>query len=121
VGERTAEQWARAVLEDAPLPVRSALVSGWTALGLELHLGRPDTVLGWTVQRRTPDLVLLAAASRVGMPGQLVLERTAGRLRFATLVEHGTAVSRTVWKGVEPVHVRTVRRVLEQAARRAAG
>jgi hypothetical protein len=101
--------------------VRSALVSGWTALGLELRLGRPDTVLGWTVQRRTPDLVLLAAASRVGMRGQLVLERMAGRLRFATLVEHGTAVSRTVWKGVEPVHVRTVRRVLEQAARRAAG
>ena len=118
VGQRTAEQWMRCVLEDAPLRVRSRLISGWTALGLALHLGRPDTVLGWPVVRRTADLVLLGASSRVGMPGQLLLERTAGRLRFATLLEHRTAVTRTVWKGVEPTHVQTVCRLLEQAVER---
>lgn len=32
--ERTAEQWARAILEDAPIIVRRALLSGWSALGL---------------------------------------------------------------------------------------
>jgi hypothetical protein len=34
--ERTPEQWIRAVLQDAPLSVRTRLVSGWTALGLKL-------------------------------------------------------------------------------------
>jgi hypothetical protein len=31
--DRTAEQWARAIVEGAPITVRSTLVSGWSALG----------------------------------------------------------------------------------------
>ena len=33
---RTAEAWARAVLEDAPLAVRTSLLSGWSGLGLKM-------------------------------------------------------------------------------------
>lgn len=32
VQDRTAERWARAVLEDAPITVRHVLQSGWSAI-----------------------------------------------------------------------------------------
>ena len=35
-GQRTAQEWARAVFNDAPLAVRARLVSGWMGLGLKL-------------------------------------------------------------------------------------
>jgi len=34
--ERTAEEWARVVLEGAPAGMRRGLLSGWLALGLRL-------------------------------------------------------------------------------------
>jgi hypothetical protein len=43
-GRQTAEQWARAVFSDAPLAVRARLVAGW--LGLGLKLGGP-----WSTHR----------------------------------------------------------------------
>jgi hypothetical protein len=113
-GDRTAEQWARAILEGAPLAVRTQLVSGWSSLGLKL--GRAG-VLGWPVQRSTPGFVLLGAGSRIGMPAELLLERRRGALLFCTFVQHDNAVARAVWAGVEPVHVPVVRRVLGHAAR----
>jgi hypothetical protein len=113
--DRTAEQWIREILEQAPLAVRSQLVSGWSSIGLKL--GR-EGVLGWDVRRSTPDFVLLGAGSRIGMPGELLLERRDGALLFATFVQHDNALARAVWAGVEPVHVPVVRRVLEQAAGR---
>ena len=34
--DRTGEQWAQAILEDAPVSTRTALSRGWSALGLRL-------------------------------------------------------------------------------------
>jgi hypothetical protein len=53
--DRTSEQRARAILEDAPILVRHALRWGWF-------------VLGWEVRRSTPDVALLlpAPASAAG-------------------------------------------------------
>jgi hypothetical protein len=116
---RTAEQWARAILEDAPITVRSTLVSGWSALGLKLGCARSEHgVLGWEVRRRTPDYVLLGADSHIGMPGELLFKREPCALLFATFVQHDNPIARAVWAEVEPVHVPIVRRVLEQASRR---
>jgi hypothetical protein len=39
---RTAEQWARAFLEDAPLAMRDGLRRGWLALGLKLDAAPPE-------------------------------------------------------------------------------
>jgi hypothetical protein len=117
--DRTAEQWARVVLEDAPVAVRHALLSGWSAIGLKIALGQSEGfVLGWKVRRSTPDFVLLAADSRIGMPGELLLKREPHALLFATFVQHDGPVARTVWAGVEPVHGPIVRKVLEDASRR---
>jgi hypothetical protein len=118
-GGRTAEQWARAVLEEAPLSVRSTLLSGWSAIGLKLRCGRSHrSVLGWEVRRRTDDVVLLGADSRIGMPGELLVKRESHELLFATFVQQDNHVARAVWTAIEPVHVPIVRSVLEQATRR---
>jgi len=117
-GARTAEAWARAVLEDAPLPRRSGLLAGWTALGLRLDLRGPDAVLGWPVRQRTPDAVLLGTGSLLGIRAELLFTREPGALRFATLIQLDSRAARTAWMGVERVHVPTVLALLEGAAER---
>jgi hypothetical protein len=114
--ERTAEQWARSVLEDAPAATRKSLQSGWSAIGLKS--GNGSTVLGWEVRDSTPDHLLLGRDSRIGMPGELLFKREPDRLVFATFVQQGNPAAKALWAGVEPVHVPTVRRILEDASRR---
>ena len=65
--DRTGEQWARAILEDAPMSTRNALSRGWSALGLRPGSTQSDRlVLGWEVRRTTPDVALLGASGRLG-------------------------------------------------------
>jgi hypothetical protein len=119
VQDRTAEQWARAVLEESPLSIRSPLVAGWSAIGLKLGFDRSrERVLGWEITLNTSDVVLLGAGSRIGLLGQLLFKRHSDRLLFCTFVQQGNAGARAMWAWVEPVHAPTVRRVLEQAGRR---
>jgi hypothetical protein len=120
VSERTPEQWARAVLEDAPLKLRTALLSGWSALGLNLaRPGSEGSVLGWPIRVSTEDVLLLGAESHIGMPAELLLRREPGGFLFSTFVHHGNPGARAIWAGVEPVHVPIVRRILERASGRA--
>src|SRR5947209_2830165 len=84
----TAEQWARAALEDAPLAVRARLVAGWTALGL--RLGAPWSarrVLGWKVQRSGPGFILLSAGGWLGLQGELLFQSGPHGVLFATFVQ----------------------------------
>jgi hypothetical protein len=54
--DRTPEQWARVILEDAPITLRGVLRSGWSALGLKRGSARSErSVLGWQVLRSTPE------------------------------------------------------------------
>jgi hypothetical protein len=89
-------------------------VSGWSALGLKLARGR-GSVLGWEVRRSTPDVVVLGAGSRIGMPGELLLVREPRGLLFATFVQHDNPVARKLWARVEATHVQVVRQVLARA------
>jgi hypothetical protein len=115
--DRTAEQWARATLEDAPAMTRSALRWGWFALGLELGSTRSDRlVLGWEVRRRTPDFVLLHARSRLGLLGEVLFKRQQDTLLFATFVQLNNPIARAAWAGVAPGHRQAVRYLLEQAS-----
>jgi len=118
--ERTAEQWARAVLEDAPAPLQRSLRSAWRSLGMRIGPVRGDGfVLGWTVRQSEPDVVLLGGTSRLGMQAELVLERQQDGLLFATLVQFDNPGARTLWSAaVERAHVRAVRYVLEKARAR---
>jgi hypothetical protein len=117
--DRTAEQWARAILEDAPSAMRSALRWAWSALGLQLgSTGSDRFVLGWEVRHSTPDFALLGAGSRLGLPAELLLKRRQQTLLFATLVQQENHIARAVWAGIEHGHRRVVRYVLEQAGDR---
>jgi hypothetical protein len=117
--DRTGEQWARAMLEDAPPKMRRMLRWGWFALGLRLGSTRSDRlVLGWEVRRSSPDFALLGASSRLGMEGEVLLERRQETLLFATFVQLKTRIARAVWPQVAPRHRRVVRHLLQQVARR---
>jgi len=116
---RTAEQWARTMLELAPADERRSLLTGWSAIGLKVSGRRSGQhVLGWQIRRSTPDYVLLGADSRIGLPGQLLFQRQADRLLFCTFVQQANPVARTVWAAIEAAHVKTVRRLLEQGSQR---
>jgi hypothetical protein len=121
-GERTAEQWARAVFNDAPLAVRTRLVSGWMGLGLKL--GEPwsaHRVLGWKVRQSSPSVVLLAAESPLGLQAELLFRTEPRGLLFATLVQQNNPAARAVWIRITATHQNVVRSLLEHAARREAG
>jgi hypothetical protein len=119
VEARTAEEWARAILDDAPLLLRRALRSGWSAIGLRLGPARADGfVLGWEMRRSDPDFVLLGASSRLGLPAELLVMRFGEELLFDTFVRHDGVVARAVWAGTESLHRPIVRYVLGSAARR---
>jgi hypothetical protein len=114
----TAERWARAVLEEAPVETRAKLLSGWTALGLKRASG--DAILGWQVRERSRQMVLLGRESRIGMPAELLFAIRQEGLLFATFVHHRTPATRVTWAAMQAVHVRTVRALLERACRSAA-
>lgn len=116
--DRTAEQWARAMLEDAPETMRRSLRLGWLALGLKLCPAQSDrSVLDWQVRRSTPSFALVGADSRIGMPAELFLERGQHTLLLATFVQHDNPIARAVWAGIEPLHRRVVPYVLEHRGR----
>ncbi len=116
----TAEGWARAVLEEAPIEMRAKLTSGWMALGLKSATS-DRSILGWAILHRSADTLLLGRESRIGMSGELLFTRRAEGLLFATFIHHHTAATRPMWKAVEPTHVRTVRALLQRPAGRPAG
>jgi hypothetical protein len=119
--DRMPEQWARLLLEDAPITIRSALRSGWFALGVQLASTRSErSVLGWEVRRSTPEFVLLAGSSRIGLSAELLFKRDDHTLLYATLLRWANPIARAVWAGVGPVHRPVVRYVLEQGSRRVA-
>jgi hypothetical protein len=121
-GERTAEQWTRAVFNDAPLAVRARLVSGWMGLGLKLREPwSARNVLGWTVQQSSPSVVLLAADSLLGLQAELLFRTEPRGVLFATLIQQNNPAARAVWDRITATHQEVVRSLLEHAARREIG
>ncbi|MFI0736679.1 hypothetical protein ACH4PU_01025 [Streptomyces sp. NPDC021100] len=118
--DRTAEQWARAVLEDADADTRQALTRGWTSLGLALApAGSDGCVLGWRVRSSTPDAVLLAADATLGLRGELLFQLTRGGLLSACFIQLDGDAARALWAPVESRHPQVMHRLLEQAVSRA--
>ena len=118
-GALTAEQWARAFLEEAPPRMRRDLVWGWRALGLRLGpIRAPDRVLGWEVRRSGPDHTLLAARSLLGVSAEVLLKRDEGTVLVATFVRWHHPLGRLVWVAIAPHHRRVVAHLLRQAVRR---
>jgi hypothetical protein len=114
--ERTGEQWARTILEDAPEAMRRTLLNGWHRLGLDLGSpGSPDRVLGWEIRRNTPDCLLLDAGSPLGLRGELLFWARPGGLLTATFIEQRNVAARALWAPIVPQHQQIVRSLLTQA------
>ncbi len=117
--DRTAEQWAREIFEDAPLSTRIALRSAWFLLGAELHHDPPERfIFGLEVLRGTSEFVFLGVRSRLGANAELLLEREQDTLRFTTFVRLGTPVARAMWPHAAAVHRFAVRHLFGHRARR---
>ena len=121
---RSAEQWARAALEQAPLPVR------WTARTAQRDLLRmqlaprsaPGHIVGWRIRTSRPDVIVLEAQSPL-LRGAIVARRVEPtRLVVSTYIFYSRPRSaRAVWAVVAPVHRKVVRYLLGRVASDAAG
>jgi hypothetical protein len=115
----SAEQCARAVLEGAPLGVRSNLLLGWSTIGLKPAIGGSSrSILGWEIRLNKPEFVLLGLDSLIGMPAELLFKREHDALLFCTFVQQNNRIARAMWASVEATHARIVGNLLGQAADR---
>src|SRR2546421_11076690 len=113
---RTAEQWARAVLEGATDEMRQGLARGWAALGMRLGpVGAEGHVLGWPARQHSPDLTFLAAESARGLRAELFVQRRRDALWLGSFVQLETEEARALWAGVQDRHPQVMRRLLERA------
>lgn len=118
--DRTPEQWARAVFEDAPRPVRWFLVSGFR-YGLGLRFGprpSPEHVLGWAIIHRSPDSLTIEACSWF-LTSRLVFRAETTRFTQSTYVRYDRRIAAIIWPPVSILHRQIVPRILWHAAMRA--
>ncbi|MFE0019779.1 hypothetical protein [Amycolatopsis sp. NPDC059021] len=121
-GDRSPEQWARAVWEQAPALVRRLLLGGWR-IGLGLRLGPRDTpaqVLGWTLTSATGQVAVLDARSRL-LTARNVVELRGARVRWTTFVRFDTRPARVLWSLAVPVHHVMMSYLLRRAAEQEQG
>jgi hypothetical protein len=116
---RTAEQYVRAGLEQAPAILRRIILTAHRRV-LLLRLGpldRPDRVLGWPITTASPDVVRLDASSPL-VDAVIVGRRTAaGQLLLTTSLRFvRPVVMRVLWTGVGPLHRRIAPYLLRRAA-----
>jgi hypothetical protein len=93
----SAEQWARAIFESAPLVVRWLLVLGWrSVLGLRLERrSSAASVLGWTVVESLPDTLTLEARSGL-IAAQNVETLHESAVMWTTLVRYEHPMARPI-------------------------
>lgn len=118
--DRTPEQWARAVFEHAPRPVRRLLVSGFR-YGLGLRLGprpSPEHVLGWEIVNRKPDSITIESRSWL-LTSRLVFRTEESRVTLSTLVHYDKRIAAVIWPPVSILHRQIAPRLLRHAAARA--
>ena len=120
-GSATPEDWARAVFEGAPAPLRWLVRGGWrVALGFRLGPARsPDYILGWKIVARGVDWLRIEQHSSL-MTAQLVFWNRDGKLVQATFVGYRRRLAGWIWPPVSVTHRRVVPFFLHHAAKRQA-
>jgi hypothetical protein len=114
---RSPEQWARAVFEGAPRPVRWFLLAGFK-FGLGLRFGpirSPEHILGWAIVERAQDTVTLQAQSWF-LTSRLVLRADGSHRTQSTYVRYDRSIAALLWPPVAILHRRIVPRLVRRAA-----
>ena len=121
--ERTAEQWVRAGLEQAPAAVRWLIVAVHRHV-LRLHLGPfgdGDHVLGWRIITDDPGVVRLDASGPLAAAMIMGRRLDPTRMQLTTSLSYRRpALARAVWAFVGPLHRTIAPLLLRRAARRPA-
>lgn len=113
----TAEQWARVILERAPLTARAQMITVWTLLGIRLAPPWSTAqVLGWRILDSTPEVIVLEARAAAGLTARLVLHAESSTLTQAMLVRFDRPVGRRIWVRLAPGHRRFLKLLLARAA-----
>jgi hypothetical protein len=115
---RSPEQWARAVWEEAPAPLRWFMLAGWR-LVLGLRLGprhSPDHVLGWRIVDRGPDETVCQLRSGF-LNAHNMFRKAGGTLVWSTFVTYERPIARVIWPPASLLHRLLVRIALRRAAR----
>lgn len=112
---RTAEQWARLVLERAPRKARAQMLTVWTLLGIPLAPPWSRTqVLGWRILHNTPAAIVLESRAALGITARLVFHTSGTHLTQVMLVRYDHRPGRLVWSRLAPGHRRFIRSLLSR-------
>jgi len=117
--EGSTEQWARTILEGAPVALRWFIVAGWRFV-LGLRLGprhSTEHILGWRITRRLHDETVLEVRSAF-LTAHLVFDRDGSRLVWSTFVRYDRRIAALIWPPVSLLHRRIVPYTLARAAPR---
>jgi hypothetical protein len=113
--DKSAEEWARAVLEDTPTG-RSAPVL-WRRLGLRLGpTPSPDYIQGWKILDRGDDWIRIEATSWF-MTAHAVVHVDDGQVSIALFVRYDRPIAATIWPPVSVMHRRAVPVMLGEAVK----
>lgn len=116
---RSAEQWARSVFEEAPLPVRWFVRAGWRfPLRFDLAKPGPGQVLGARIASNSPTTIVLEQCSPVMLANNIVsVDQT--RVVWVTVVRYHRPAARLLWGVSALIHHRVLPYLLTRAARTA--
>ena len=116
--QRTAEQWARATLEQGPIALRWFVVIGWRAV-LRLRLGpsgSDDHVGGWPILLRTPETVVLGVESGALGRARLTFRSSTSSVSAASNIEFERRGARAIWAIAGLLHRQILPSLLGHAA-----
>ena len=110
----SAEEWARAVLEQTEVARRNARKL-WRLIGLRLGPPRsPDHVQGWRIAARGDNWLRVETASWY-LTAQAVFLVEPGQVSLSLSLRYDRPVAAAVWAGVSGPHQRAVPVMLRQA------
>jgi hypothetical protein len=116
----SAEEWARAVLEQTEVARRNARKL-WRLIGLRLGPPRsPDHVQGWKIAARGDNWLRVETASWY-LTAQAVCLVEPGQVSLSLSLRYDRPVAAAVWAGVSGPHQRAVPVMLRQAVQLMAG
>jgi hypothetical protein len=115
----TAEQWARAIFDDAPRTLYYFVVIGWRVV-LGLRFGprpSPEHVIGWRLAERGENWVRIEVGSTM-LEAHIVFWLDPDRLTFSTSAHYERRRAQLIWIALSPVHGVVVPMLLRSALRR---
>ena len=111
--DKSAEEWARATLEDTPTGRSAPLL--WRRLGLRLGpTPSPDYVQGWKIADRGEDWIRIETTSWF-MTAHAVVQVDDRHLSLALFIRYDRPIAAHIWTPVSVMHRRAVPVMLRQA------